>query len=175
MQTNSPTSPIITARRSIIINAPLAAVFAFAADLRNDAQWRAEVHGTELSTPQPLPGSVATEDAFLSAKVPHSIKRLLYLRYDDGQLMRCTTEAGDPNWLSMERRFQRVGTQATRLEYALEFERKVVDEAMGFAPPLWFLRWYTNWMMGRYLRKLKGLLEAEQKTAVPAASLQRAG
>ncbi|GAA4385623.1 hypothetical protein GCM10023186_29180 [Hymenobacter koreensis] len=41
----------------------------------------------------------------------------------------------------------------------MQFEQQVVQRALGFAPPLWFLRWYSGWMMQRYLRKLQTLLE----------------
>src|SRR6476661_4398901 len=99
MHTDSPNSPLVAVKRNIIIKAPQAAVFTFAADLRNDARWRQEVHSTVLDAAAPAPGVVATEDAFLSAKRPHSLTQLVYEAYEPAQLMRCQTPADSPRWM----------------------------------------------------------------------------
>jgi|SRR6476661_321065 len=168
MHTDSPNSPLVAVKRNIIIKAPQAAVFTFAADLRNDARWRQEVHSTVLDAAAPAPGVVATEDAFLSAKRPHSLTQLVYEAYEPAQLMRCQTPADSPHWMRVERRFRALDAGSTEFSYELQFEQKLVREALGFAPPLWFLRWYSGWMMGKYQKKLKGILEAD---STPAASM----
>ncbi|QHJ06238.1 SRPBCC family protein [Hymenobacter busanensis] len=150
---------VVTVERSISIAADAAQVFAFAADLRNDAAWRAEVHGTQLNTAQPGPGSIATEDAFLSAKRPHSLTQLHYVAYEPSRYMHCTTATDAPVWMSVERTFRAHGLASTEFVYSLTFETRLVQEALGFAPPRWFLRWYTGLMMGRYQRQLKRLME----------------
>ena len=159
MKTHLLARRIIAVERRIRIPAAPNRVFAYAADLRNDAKWRAEVHATVLDTAQPGVGAVATEDAFLSAKRPHSLTQLTYVAYEpDAGLMHCATAAGAPYWMSVRRTCRLLNTGATEFVYALQFEQKLVADAIGFAPPGWFLRWYSGWMMSRYLRTLKRLL-----------------
>ncbi|WP_400190740.1 SRPBCC family protein [Hymenobacter sp. B81] len=152
---------VVSVERRITIQRPCARVFAYAADLRNDASWRREVHQTLLDAPQPALGAVATEDAYLSAQRPHSLTRLQYAAYEPDRYVRCTTAPDSPHWMSLERTFRSLGPGTTEFVYALGFEQKLVQQALGFAPPRWFLRWYTGWMMGRYQRRLQQLLEAE--------------
>jgi len=162
MQSNSPSSPIVAVERQITINAGSEAVFAYVADLRNDSEWRAEINRTSLDAALPAPGVLATEDAFLSTKRPNSITRLAYEAYEPSRFMRCLTTVDNTSWMSVERTFRPIGPTTTEFIYNLQFEQKVVREALGFAPPLWFLRWYSGWMMMKYLRKLKSILEARQ-------------
>jgi hypothetical protein len=159
MQLNTPSTPIVAIERRISIHAPLKQVFDFVSDLRNDASWRQEINATELDTFRPGIGTIAVEDAYLSAKHPHSLNRLAYVAYEPDSYMRCATVADHPTWMEVERTFKQLGPTLTEFTYALRFERKVVQQALGFAPPLWFLRWYSGYMMGKYQRKLKHLLE----------------
>jgi hypothetical protein len=159
-----PRTPVIEVQRRVTIAAPLPAVFALAADLRHDARWRREIHRTQLDAPAPGPGVVATEDAFLSPRCPHALTRLAYVAYAPDQYVRCTALHGEAAWQDVERRFRALGPAQTELTYTLRFEQAVVRRGLPFAPPVWFLRWYTGWMMTRYLRGLQGLLE----TTAPA-------
>ncbi|GAB2965562.1 hypothetical protein GCM10027048_39260 [Hymenobacter coalescens] len=153
-------SPVVAVERRIVIQASAEQVFAYAADLRNDAHWRAEVHGTRLHAEQPAVGAVATEDAYLSPREPHSLTELEYLVYEPGRRMHCVSVAGSPHRLSVERRFRPLGPGTTEFVYGLEFEARLVRQALGFALPGWLLRWHTGRMMERYQRTLKRLLEA---------------
>ena len=155
-----PRTPVIEVERRIRIAAPLPAVFALAADLRHDARWRREIHQTLLDAPVPGPGVVATEDAYISASCPHACTRLAYVAYQPAAYVRCTALADEAAWQDVERRFEALGPAHTELTYTLRFERAVVLRGLRVAPPQWFLRWYTGWMMGRYLRRLRQLLES---------------
>ncbi|RAK70235.1 SRPBCC family protein [Hymenobacter edaphi] len=155
----SPRTPVIEVERRVTIAAPLAAVFALAADLRHDTRWRREIHRTLLDAPAPGPGVVATEDAFLSPACPHALTRLAYVAYEPDHFVRCTALAGETAWQDVERRFCPAGPAHTEFTYTLRFELAVVRRGLRFAPPRWLLRGYTGWMMGRYLRRLQRLLE----------------
>ncbi|GAB3833489.1 SRPBCC family protein [Hymenobacter jeollabukensis] len=155
----APRTPVIEVTRRIRLAAPLPAVFALAADLRHDARWRREIHQTRLDAPAPGPGVVATEDAFLSPRCPHALTRLVYVAYEPDRYVRCTALPGEAAWQDVERQFRALGPSHTELTYTLRFEQAVVRRGLPFAPPVWFLRWYTGWMMTRYLRTLRQLLE----------------
>jgi hypothetical protein len=175
----TPRTPVIEVTRRLVLGVPSDAAFALAADLRHDARWRREVHQTTLDTPAPGVGSVATEDAYRSARCPHELTRLAYVAYEPGRYVRCTAVAANPTWTDLERTFRPLDPARTELTYTLRFERAVVQQALGFAPPLWFLRWYTGWMMTRYLRRLQRLLAAEAgpaptpSTALPTRATPR--
>lgn len=154
-----PRTPIIEVERRVQIAAPLSIVFALAADLRHDARWRREIHQTQLDAPAPGLGVVATEDAFLSPGCPHALTRLAYVAYEPNYYVRCTALHGEAAWQDVERRFRAVGPDLTELTYTLRFEQAVVRRGLPFAPPVWFLRWYTGLMMTRYLGQLQRLLE----------------
>lgn len=165
-----PRTPVIEVARRIRIAAPLPAVFALAADLRHDARWRREIHQTRLDAPAPGRGVVATEDAFLSPRCPHALTRLAYAAYEPDHYVRCTALHGEAAWQDVERRFQALGPAQTELTYTLRFEQAVVRRGLPFALPVWWLRWYTGWMMTRYLRRLQRLLEAaEPAVTTPSA------
>ncbi|RTQ51465.1 hypothetical protein EJV47_06585 [Hymenobacter gummosus] len=87
------------------------------------------------------------------------------MAYQPGAYVRCTALAGEATWQDVERHFRPLGPTRTELTYTLRFERALVQRGLGFAPPLWFLRWYTGWMMGRYLRRLQQQLEAGWRPA----------
>lgn len=159
MQLAFPTTPAVSVKRRVVIQAPIERVFAYVADLRNDAQWRQEINKTTLDAAAPALGVVATEDAYLSGKQPHALSRLAYMAFEPNRYVRCTAPADNPTWTDVVRRFRETELGATEFVYELSFEQKVVQQALGFAPPLWFLRWYTGWMMSRYLRRLKQQLE----------------
>lgn len=171
MRLASPTTPVVEVTRRIRIAAPLPTVFTLAADLRHDARWRREIHQTQLDAPAPGPGVVATEDAFLSPSCPHALTRLAYVAYEPDAYVRCTALHGEAAWQDVERRFRALGPDHTELTYTLRFEQAVVRRGLSFAPPVWFLRWYTGLVLGYYLRRLQRLLESVEPG--PAAWVAR--
>jgi uncharacterized protein YndB with AHSA1/START domain len=159
MELNNPSTPVVAVRRSIIIDASVEKVFAYAADLRNDPHWRREVNRTTLDTITPGVGTIATEDARLSAKAPHFVTKTVCLAYEANHRLDCATIAGSPTWMRVSRTFNPLGPTSTEFSYSLEFEHKVIKLALGFNLPRLLIRWYTGRTMATYQRELKRILE----------------
>jgi uncharacterized membrane protein len=142
-------------QRSVVINAPVELVFAFAADFENDPRWRGEVQRMQYTTGRPVGvGSRAAETARMLGQTPETTT--VTTDYEPNRRVAAKSTSG-PVPIVASRDFETV-PGGTRFTYTLEGDTSgvLLFRLMGSI----LTRLYQK-RIESYLRTLKGILETE--------------
>jgi len=145
-----------TIENSIIIDADIETVFAFAADPLNDSQWRSEVNVMDADGPWEV-GTVYYEDSRLGLN-PHYITPTVLTDLESPYLMVVETPE-DNLYLQAIRVFEELDDGRTLMTYRLEVDVRMPADASGFHFPQFLVEIYYSNVMRCYLRQLKNILE----------------
>ena len=150
---------LISVSGTITVQKNLTDTFRYLSDLRLDKNWRTEINETHLSEPELKPGAIATEDSFLSKRVPNykAALKCTELLPDKAVIYESLPE--NPYWLKSSRQVEALSGNATRITYQLAFDIGVVKHGLGFQLPAFLLKYYTTLTLNKYLRNLKQILE----------------
>ncbi len=147
-------------QHSVVINAPVELVFAFAADFENDPRWRSEVQRMQYTTGRPVGvGSRAVETARMLGQTLETTT--VTTDYEPNRRVAAKSTSG-PVPIVASRGFEAV-PGGTRFTYTLEGDTSGVLLFRLMGPIL--TRLYQK-RIESYLRTLKGILETE-----PAATI----
>lgn len=149
---------MITIERSVVIDRPRRAVFAYAADFLNDPDWRAEVNTMTVDGPRRI-GAVYTEDSTLGLQ-QHWVTLTELTVWKPRRKVAAETLATSPYYLRSQRTFRRTSDGGTRLTYLLEYDAAMADAVFGFPVPPAFVEAGYGAIMRVYLNKLRSLLES---------------
>jgi predicted nucleic-acid-binding protein len=149
---------MIKVSNSITIFKDSETVFNFVADLQNDKAWRQEINATIMSGKTQI-DVIATEDSFLSKKVPNYISKLLCTEYIAGKKIIYETLPENIFFLKSVRTIISVNANETTFNYTIEFDKSIVKHGLGFNLPTFLVTFVANTDMKKYLAKLKSILE----------------
>ena len=142
-------------QHSVVINAPVERVFAFAADFENDPRWRSEVQRMRYTTGRPVGvGSRAVETARMLRQTLETTT--VTTDYEPNRRVAAKSTSG-PVPIVASRDFEAV-PGGTRFTYTLEGDTSgvLLLRLMGSI----LTRLYQK-RIESYLRTLKGILETE--------------
>ncbi len=133
-------------------------VFDFISNLEHDKLWRKEVNYTNVSGGSIL-NSIATEDSFLSKRVPSHILNLQCIELVENKLVAYQTLPDSKFFLKSIRKVESVSQNETRVLYSIEFDKGIVKHGLGFALPDFIINLAAKADMKKYLSKLKSIME----------------
>lgn len=148
----------IKAQGEIRIHKSASVVFAFIADLENDAQWRKEINNTKMNGPIQL-GVIAKESSFLSKRVPINMLELKCTDISLNKSITYTTLPASPFYLQSIRKVESINDSQTKFIYEITFDKSIVKHGLGFGLPNYIIRIVAQKDMKKYLSKLKEVLE----------------
>jgi hypothetical protein len=157
-QTNTPE---ITIESSILIQRDPITVFNYVSDLRLDKHWRKEINETTLVSPALGLGSRVVESSFLSKRVPANEITLTCSVYSEGEKIVYQSVPESAFNLMNSRSVTVTSPGITRFTYLISFDAAIVKFGLGFQLPRFLVMFYTRKTMGRYLAKLKTILESQ--------------
>lgn len=139
----------------IVINRPIAEVFAFAADPMNDTEWRNETRGFTASGPPAL--GTLYEEVIDTGIQDGFVMRTIVTGFEENRVIRA--EGRDGRVFSAQRDFDPLGPNKTRIIYTVAADDHLVREITLLAlDPDRAARHYTV-IMYSYLDQLKRVLE----------------
>ncbi|WP_435354943.1 hypothetical protein [Emticicia sp. SJ17W-69] len=151
----------IQASAKININRDIKTVFDFISNLENDKLWRKEINSTSMSS-KPQINVIATEDSFLSKRVPNQILHLKCIDFLTEKQVIYQTLENSPFFLKSTRQVEFISPMQTNVNYSIEFDKSIVKHGIGFTLPTFIINWVTKTDMKKYLVKLKSVIEETQ-------------
>jgi hypothetical protein len=133
-------------------------VFEFVSNLENDYLWRKEINCTKMSS-NPRLNAMATEDSYLSKRVPHFLMDLICTEYTDHCKIIYQTVPHANFFLRSIREVRAASQKSTTVIYLLTFDKNIVKHGLGFSLPIFVIRMAAKRNLKRYLCKLKEVLE----------------
>jgi hypothetical protein len=124
----------IQTKGQIIINKNASTVFAFIANLTNDALWRKEINETKMNGSAQL-GAIAHESSFLSKRVPANILELVCSEFNFNESITYTTLPSSPFYLQSIRKVEVINEESCLLIYEITFDKSIVKHGLGFGLP----------------------------------------
>lgn len=151
---------LIYASGTITICTDHQTLFEYISNLENDKFWRKEINFTTMSSLPEL-GVLATEDSFLSKKVPNHILSLKCIEFQNNSCIVYETSPKSKFYLKSTRKVETISKKESRLIYTIEFDASVVKHGLGIGLPKFLIEFVTKSDMKKYLKKLKVILEKE--------------
>jgi hypothetical protein len=148
----------IQTKGQIIINKNASTVFAFVANLTNDALWRKEINETKMNGPAQL-GAIAHESSFLSKRVPANILELVCTEFNFNESIIYTTVPSSPFYLQSMRKVVVINEESCTFIYEITFDESIVKHGLGFGLPAFLIKMVAQADMKKYLSTLKGAIE----------------
>ncbi len=142
----------------ITIHKNITTVFAYIANLENDAQWRKEVNETKMNGPAQL-GAIAKESSFLSKRVPANMLELVCTEFNLNGSITYTTLPSSPFYLQSIRKVVAIDEQSCTFIYEIHFDKNIVKHGLGFGLPIFLIGMVAHKDMKKYLAKLKAVME----------------
>lgn len=152
----------IQASATISINRDIKTVFDFISNLENDKLWRKEINSTSMSS-KPQINVIATEDSFLSKRVPNHILQLKCIDFITEKKVIYQTLENSPFFLKSIRQVEFISPSQTNVTYHIEFDKRIVKHGLGFTLPTFIINWVTKTDMKKYLLNLKSVIEETLK------------
>ena len=146
---------------SVVIQANQEAVFCFAGNPLNDPEWRAEVNTMTSDGPWMVGTRYKEESTLLLNPNYVTITSLVVLDFPS-QMVAETPK--DALFLRSDRRFQRLEEDKTRITYTITLDERLIEDIVGLRLPVFLVKLYYSVVAGKYLRRLKDLLESPAMT-----------
>lgn len=145
---------VIKITDSTNINKPIEEVFNFISNLENDKIWRKEINHTSMNS-KPQLNARATENSFLSKRVPNHILELQCIAFEENKKIVYETVFGSKFYLKSTREVESVSANETKFTYTLEFDTSVVKHGLGFSLPTFLVKMVAKGDMKKYLLELR--------------------
>jgi hypothetical protein len=143
---------------SVEVGISPSSLFKFVSDLSNDSNWRNEIRQTILHG-TPALGATATEESYLSKKLPRHILELHCTQWKADDLAVWETATGAPYFLQSIRKVHALSDRRSVFEYRIVFDKAIVYQALGIKLPGFLIRLGARRDLKAYLVNLKNHLE----------------
>lgn len=149
---------LIHASGTIMVNKDVASVFTFFANPANDHHWRKEINKSILDGPLEA-GVTFSEYSYLSKRAPNHVLEFICVQFDKNKVAVFETLGHSRFYEKSQRMVKAVADQVTAITYTLDFDKSIVQFALGFPLPGFVISWKANSDLKKYLRQLKRLVE----------------
>lgn len=158
MECNKPVSKVFISSGEIVISKPVATVFSYLADMRNDQFWRDEVKHTTAESGPGLHCQVQQQTELNKNKPLYSASYICNKFIANEEAMyETTTDSTD--WQRSIRHVQAIDASTTKVLYTVEFERNIIKHGMSVVPPSFMIDLFLTATIKKYLQQLKDKLE----------------
>jgi hypothetical protein len=149
---------LIKTSEKILVDRNIDHVFDFFANPGNDSLWRTEINKSEPDGALQQ-GVTVSEYSYLSKKAPNNLLQLNCVEFDKNRKAIFETSGDCRFYLKNQRSVKAVSENTTELSYSLEFDKSIVNFALGFSLPSFIVSFKAKADMKKYLRQLKRHLE----------------
>lgn len=149
---------LIQVSGTVLINRSAGIVFDFLANPCNDRLWRTEINRSILDG-YPGLGVSVSEYSNLSKKAPDHLLQLKCVEFDRNRSAVFKTPDHAAFYLKSQRLVNAVSATQTEVFYKLDFDKKIVKQAIGFSLPKFIVAYKARSDMKKYLLQLKHQLE----------------
>jgi len=151
---------IIFTSDTINISTDYKTVFEYISNLENDRFWRKEINSTTMSS-KPQTGVMATENSFLSKRVPNNVLILKCIELLENKHIVYQTLSDSKFYLKSVRKVESISENESKVTYTIEFDNSIVKHGLGIGLPKFIIDMVTKSDMKKYLKKLKAVLESQ--------------
>jgi hypothetical protein len=148
----------VSIQESVEVLAAAEKIFDFMSNAMNDPLWRPEVEKMEMEG-EPRLGLLITEYITIY-RFFHIITPVVIQVLDRPHQFIIETPSTHPSWVHCIRSVEEIETGRSKVSVKLSFSLNNLRQILPFSPPgIFVMMWYRP-KIRRYLRKLKGIMEA---------------